>query len=215
MTPPRLATSSASSRSARRALASRKAAKTAPRMPRWCSAFLSVESRCVGETFETARFILIFLGGLACDFSKPESGFGSIAGEVRAEQPSYATVAWSSMRVLHAHQFRMPRKRVSPPRQSFTKSPADDVEERREQKSECGHANMPKNTAVPRDCRISKPAPVTMTSGTTPELKAKEVIRIGRSRVRAAATAASRRSAPRCRARAGSLESKRGLHPTE
>jgi len=156
-----------------------------------------------------------FLGGLACDFSKPESGFGSIEGEVRAEQPSYATVAWSSMRVLHAHQFRMPRKPVSPPRQSFTKSPADDVEERREQKSVCGHANMPKNTAVPRDCRISKPAPVAMTSGTTPEMKAKEVMRIGRSRVRAAATAASRRSVQDAELELAVSSRERALHPTE
>ena len=51
--------------------------------------------------------------------------------------------------------------------------------------------SMPKNTAVPSDCRISAPAPVAITSGTTPRMKAKDVIRIGRSRVRAAWTAAS------------------------
>ena len=55
---------------------------------------------------------------------------------------------------------------------------------------------MPKNTAVPSDCRISAPAPVAIASGSTPKMKANEVIRIGRSRVRAAMTAASKRSLP-------------------
>jgi hypothetical protein len=35
---------------------------------------------------------------------------------------------------------------------------------------------MPLNTAVPSDRRISAPAPVAMTSGTTPRRKANEVI---------------------------------------
>jgi hypothetical protein len=38
--------------------------------------------------------------------------------------------------------------------------------------------------------RISKPAPVEITSGTTPMMKASEVIRIGRSRSRLASIAA-------------------------
>ena len=43
--------------------------------------------------------------------------------------------------------------------------------------------SMPKNTAVPRAWRISAPAPVASASGTTPKMKANDVIRIGRSRV--------------------------------
>ena len=50
---------------------------------------------------------------------------------------------------------------------------------------------MPLKTAVPSDCRISAPAPVAITSGTTPRMKAKEVMRIGRSRSREASTVAS------------------------
>ncbi len=42
--------------------------------------------------------------------------------------------------------------------------------------------NMPLKTAVPRVRRISAPAPTATTSGTTPRMKAKEVIMIGRSR---------------------------------
>ena len=55
---------------------------------------------------------------------------------------------------------------------------------------------MPENTAVPSDWRISAPAPCAIISGTTPRMKAKEVIRIGRRRVRAASTAASNRLIP-------------------
>jgi len=51
--------------------------------------------------------------------------------------------------------------------------------------------SMPKNTAVPSDWRISAPAPKLTTSGTTPRMKASEVMRMGRRRVRAALTAAS------------------------
>ena len=50
--------------------------------------------------------------------------------------------------------------------------------------------NIPNSTAVPSDCRISAPAPVATASGVTPRMKAREVIRIGRRRVRAACTAA-------------------------
>src|SRR6266849_6795231 len=56
---------------------------------------------------------------------------------------------------------------------------------------------MPKKTAVPSAWRISAPAPVASASGTTPKMKAKDVIKIGRRRVRAASTAASHRFAPR------------------
>ena len=50
---------------------------------------------------------------------------------------------------------------------------------------------IPKNTAVPSACRISAPGPDAITSGTTPRMKAKLVIRIGRNRVRAASSAAA------------------------
>ena len=55
---------------------------------------------------------------------------------------------------------------------------------------------IPKSTAVPRDWRISAPAPLATASGNTPRMKAKEVIRIGRRRMRAAAVAASSGSSP-------------------
>src|SRR5262249_41998388 len=40
--------------------------------------------------------------------------------------------------------------------------------------------SIPKKTAVPRAWSISAPAPFAITSGNTPRMKAKEVIRIGR-----------------------------------
>ena len=55
---------------------------------------------------------------------------------------------------------------------------------------------MPPNTAVPSERRISAPAPSAITSGTTPKMKANEVIRIGRSRSRHASSVASRRGTP-------------------
>ena len=55
---------------------------------------------------------------------------------------------------------------------------------------------MPENTAVPSAWRSSAPAPTAHTSGTTPKMKASDVIRIGRSRSRAASTAAAKRSRP-------------------
>src|SRR5207244_3617535 len=56
--------------------------------------------------------------------------------------------------------------------------------------------NMPANTAVPSECRISAPAPVAMTSGKTPKMNANEVIRMGRRRSRDASTVASKRGLP-------------------
>ena len=55
---------------------------------------------------------------------------------------------------------------------------------------------MPKKTAVPMDTRISAPAPWESMSGMTPNVNAKEVIRIGRSRRREASMAASVRFRP-------------------
>jgi hypothetical protein len=48
---------------------------------------------------------------------------------------------------------------------------------------------IPANIAVHRAWSISAPAPFAITSGNTPRMKAKEVIRIGRSRNRAASAA--------------------------
>ena len=50
---------------------------------------------------------------------------------------------------------------------------------------------MPKNTAVPRDWRISAPAPTAHTSGMTPKMNESEVMTMGRKRTRAAWRAAS------------------------
>src|SRR5881398_561140 len=52
-------------------------------------------------------------------------------------------------------------------------------------------AIMPENTVMPIDLRALAPAPVASTSGTTPRMKANEVIRIGRKRARAASIADS------------------------
>jgi hypothetical protein len=52
-------------------------------------------------------------------------------------------------------------------------------------------AIMPAKTAVPNERRAPAPAPLAITRGTTPRMKANEVMRIGRSRIRAASTAAS------------------------
>ena len=56
--------------------------------------------------------------------------------------------------------------------------------------------SMPLNTATPSATRISAPAPLASTSGTTPRMKAKEVIRIGRSRSLDASTVASKAVLP-------------------
>ena len=65
--------------------------------------------------------------------------------------------------------------------------------------------SIPENTAVPKACRISAPAPVPSTSGTTPRMKASDVIRIGRSRSFAASSTASAAVAPAsCRCLANS-----------
>ena len=58
-------------------------------------------------------------------------------------------------------------------------------------------ASMPPITVVPRMCRELAPAPVDSTSGSTPRMKANAVMRIGRRRRRAPASAASTSDAPR------------------
>jgi len=55
---------------------------------------------------------------------------------------------------------------------------------------------MPLNMLSPSDIRPLAPAPVASTSGTTPNPKANEVIRIGRNRSRDASTAALRIGLP-------------------
>ncbi|MNU08366.1 hypothetical protein D3C72_2543760 [compost metagenome] len=50
---------------------------------------------------------------------------------------------------------------------------------------------MPPNTTVPTENFDAAPAPEASTSGTTPRMKANEVIRIGRRRSLAASIAAS------------------------
>ena len=60
-------------------------------------------------------------------------------------------------------------------------------------------ASMPLATAMPSDCRDAAPAPVARISGTTPRIKVKDVMRIGRKRRRAASTAASRMERPSAR----------------
>ncbi len=52
-------------------------------------------------------------------------------------------------------------------------------------------ATMPPATAVPTELRAAAPAPVASASGITPRMNASDVIRMGRSRMRADSTAAS------------------------
>src|SRR6266498_2364237 len=68
---------------------------------------------------------------------------------------------------------------------------ADDGEKyRREEDAEKSHTEHSEKTAVPIACRISAPAPVAPSRGSTPKMKVKLVMRIGRSRSRAASMAA-------------------------
>ena len=60
-------------------------------------------------------------------------------------------------------------------------------------------AIMPLNTVMPIDLRALAPAPVASTSGSTPRMKANEVIRMGRNRARAASIAASTIGLPAAR----------------
>ena len=70
--------------------------------------------------------------------------------------------------------------------------------------------SCPQSTAVPSERRISAPAPAAKYGGTM-WMKHAEVIRIGRSRHRAASTAASNRDAPSCCAVAGELDDQDGV----
>ena len=57
-------------------------------------------------------------------------------------------------------------------------------------------ASMPPMTTVPRMRRDTAPAPLANHNGVEPRIKAKEVIRIGRKRIRAPVSAASTRDLP-------------------
>src|SRR6266850_347118 len=57
-------------------------------------------------------------------------------------------------------------------------------------------AIMPPKTVVPTEMRPARPAPRAKTSGTTPRINARDVIKIGRSRILAASTAASTTDMP-------------------
>ena len=71
---------------------------------------------------------------------------------------------------------------------------------------------MPLNTVMPIDLRALAPAPLAITSGTTPRMKANDVMRIGRKRACAASTAASRMGLPSMRRTlAGDLDDQDGV----
>jgi len=55
---------------------------------------------------------------------------------------------------------------------------------------------MPQRTAVPSVRRISAPAPLLITSGTTPRMNANEVITMGRNRSRLASTTGVPKQSP-------------------
>src|SRR5439155_484262 len=65
------------------------------------------------------------------------------------------------------------------------------VRPRRQQRVAAGAKSIPKNTPVPIECRLAAPAPLDVSNGATPSMKANDVIRIGRSRSRPASRAAS------------------------
>ena len=70
---------------------------------------------------------------------------------------------------------------------------------------------MPLNTAVPSERRAPELAPLASTSGSTPRMKANDVIRIGRSRRCAASMAASRTLLPCSCAFLGELDDQNGV----
>ena len=57
-------------------------------------------------------------------------------------------------------------------------------------------ANIPPNTPVPMEWRLAAPAPEAITRGTTPKIKAMEVMMIGRNRRRTASNADSTSGMP-------------------
>jgi hypothetical protein len=57
-------------------------------------------------------------------------------------------------------------------------------------------ASIPPMTPVPTECRAPAPAPLEITSGRTPRMKASEVMRMGRKRSRAASTDAADTESP-------------------
>ena len=74
---------------------------------------------------------------------------------------------------------------------------------------------MPPKTTVPMACWLAAPAPEAPSNGTTPRIKANDVITIGRKRRRVASTAASaarrrRRGSPALHRRGGKVEARPG-----
>jgi hypothetical protein len=82
------------------------------------------------------------------------------------------------------------RRRPSGPEVGSQRPAQQHVEHRRQEQAESVTPIIPANTATPMALRISAPAPVDSTSGSTPMMKASEVIRIGRRRRRLASMAA-------------------------
>lgn len=84
-----------------------------------------------------------------------------------------------------------PHRRDGPPasRRPPLAEPLEyDIEHRHEQHARNVDVIIPPNTAVPSARRLAAPAPSATTSGYTPRMNAKDVIRIGRKRNRAAST---------------------------
>ena len=83
------------------------------------------------------------------------------------------------------------------PRGAYRDPAADHVEHRREDQAESGHADHAgEHRGAERLAQLRAGADAPTPSAITPKMKASEVIRIGRSRSRAASTAASKRSRP-------------------
>ena len=71
-----------------------------------------------------------------------------------------------------------------------------DIKGRGEEQTKESYTDHAEEYGNPIACRISEPAPVEVTSGTTPIINAIEVIKIGRKRRRLASTAALKAVAP-------------------
>ena len=68
------------------------------------------------------------------------------------------------------------------PCQAMTQRPNEDKKSGTKKIARKVAASIPPNTPVPIEFRLAAPAPVAMTSGTTPKMKAMEVMTIGRNR---------------------------------
>ena len=93
----------------------------------------------------------------------------------------------------------LPRAAVWPCRalcsSALAEPPDHGVEDRRQEDAEQGHADHAGEDRRARGCGASRPRPrAAITSGNTPRMNANDVMMIGRSRTRAASTAASNRT---------------------